>query len=58
VNLFRTEGAGSRLGLIAENGRYFVALRAVDLAEGRGIYFSASETVGTSQAVGRISSPE
>jgi len=58
VNLFRTQGAGSRLGLIAENGRYFVALRAVDLAEGRGIYFSASETAGPSQAVGRISSPE
>jgi len=48
VNLFRTEGAGSRLGLIAENGRYFVALRAVDLAEGRGIYFSTSETAGPS----------
>jgi len=58
VNLFRTEGAGSQIGLFAENGRYFVALRAVDLAEGRGIYFSASESTGASLAVGGISGPE
>ncbi len=43
-NLFGTNGAGSQIGIAAGDGQYFVSLRAVDLADGQGIYFSTSKT--------------